>query len=509
MENSNQRVLYLVPSFIVFLMALMVTFRHPWPVGWDIFYHIHLAKVYMLKGLTFFDPVYNAPEGAIINYPPVFHMTLLALAYLFRMNMFDVARIIQPFLACLVALSVTLVASRFYEDKIVGLAAGLILFSGAIAMRLVSPLPENMALIFLPLSIYFYYEFFKEDKLLSSFISGVLMGIVALIHPAATFCLGFAITFITAGIIITELYFKRDVGIIKKALKGYGILIMTAGLIAAVWWAPAFYLKSTGGPGGVSTSLQTSRNLSIMKYPDLLGYLVIVLSLVGLTPSIKRFGLRDRFILLWVISMFLLSKAYYFGVNVITYRVLIYIMIPMSILAAHGLRYTAEIIETKNKNIACILMAAVLLFAVFQGFSNLSSTEVVDYGAMTSHGRIKIAPPTPSEVELAEWFSQQDKGGTISMSNYFAAGFIMAYTNRPVNPLLYEKPEIPQRNELTKNGIVFLVFDKRLRANGNFTFDASSSFLFYNPSKVDVSSLKYPYLEKVYENSDFVVYRVV
>lgn len=54
MENSNQRVLYLVPSFIVFLMALMVTFRHPWPVGWDIFYHIHLAKVYMLKGSTFF-----------------------------------------------------------------------------------------------------------------------------------------------------------------------------------------------------------------------------------------------------------------------------------------------------------------------------------------------------------------------------------------------------------------------------------------------------------------------
>ncbi|QHN08206.1 hypothetical protein [Methanothermobacter sp. THM-2] len=509
MRNLDQRVLYIIPSFIVFLMALMVTFRHPWPVGWDIFYHIHLAKVYMLKGMTFFDPVYNAPQGNIINYPPVFHMTLLLLAYLFRINMFDVARLVQPFLACLVALSTTVVASRFYEDKITGLAAGLILFSGAIAMRLVSPLPENLALIFLPLSIYFYYDFFKGDKLLSSFISGVLMGLVALIHPAATFCLGFAITFITAGITITELYFKRDVSIIKKALKGYLVLIMSAGLIAALWWVPAFYFKSTGGPGGVSTSLQTSRNLSIMKYPDLLGYTVIILSLIGLIPSLKRSGLRDRFILLWVISMFILSKAYYLGINVITYRVLIYIMIPMSILAAHGLRYTAEMIKIKNKNIAGFLMIAVLVFAVFQGFNNLSGTEVVDYGAMSSHGRIKIAPPTPSEVELAEWFSHQDKRGTVSMSNYFAAGFIMAYTNRPMNPLLYESPEIPQRNELVKNGIVFLVFDKRLKVNRNFTFDTSSNFLFYNPSRVDISQLEYSYLEKVYENSDFVVYRVV
>lgn len=85
----------------------------------------------------------------------------------------------------------------------------------------------------------------------------------------------------------------------------------------------------------------------------------------------------------------------------------------------------------------------------------------------------------------------------------------MAYTNRPVDSLLYEKSEIPSRDELTEREISYLVFDKRLKASGDFKFNASSSFLFYNPNRINISDLEYPYLQKIYENQDFVVYRVL
>lgn len=162
MENSDSRAIYIVPSLIVFLAVLFVTLSYRWPFGWDIFYHIHISKVYITEGLTLFDPIYNAPAGNIINYPPIFHFTLILLSYILRTGLFETARFMQPFLAGLVVLSVSFVASKFYKNQMIGLAAGILLFSGAISARLVQALPENMALIFFPLSIYFYYKFLKR-----------------------------------------------------------------------------------------------------------------------------------------------------------------------------------------------------------------------------------------------------------------------------------------------------------------------------------------------------------
>lgn len=505
MENSDSRAIYIVPSLIVFLAVLFVTLSYRWPFGWDIFYYIHISKVYITEGLTLFDPIYNAPAGNIINYPPIFHFTLILLSYILRTGLFETARFMQPFLAGLVVLSVSFVASKFYKNQMIGLAAGILLFSGAISARLVQALPENMALIFFPLSIYFYYKFFKEDKPITAVISGLLMGLIALIHPAATFCLGFTVTIITLGIMGSELYMERNLSVIGRVLFSYILFIISAGLIAALWWAPAIYFKNTG-PGGVSTALQTSRRLSILKYPNALGYPAIILSAIGVITALKRFELEDRIILLWILAVLLLSKAYYFGINVITYRVLIYIMIPLSILAASGLISAFKSIQRKDKNLAWIFLALILILATFQGFSNLSSKNIADYGALTHHGRVVIAPPAESEVELAEWFNKQGDNGTISFSNYFTAGFVMAYTNRPVNPLLYEKGGMPTAEEISKNGTRYLVFDKRLKATGNFTFKVSEGFIFYNPSLINVSSLNHTYLERVYENRDFVVY---
>ncbi|MGB9838489.1 hypothetical protein [Methanothermobacter sp.] len=411
----------------------------------------------------------------------------------------------QILLAPLIVLSVTFVASKFYRSKIVGLAAGLLLLSGAIAARIVLPLPENMALILFPLSIYFYYRSLKEGGILFASISGLLMGLIALVHAAAAFALGFTVTFITMGVLGTGLYTERDTSVIGRVLSVYVIFLITAVSVAALWWLPALYFKNKG-PGGVSTALQTSSRLSILKYPGALGYPAVILSAIGMIAAIRRFELEDRILLFWVMALLILSKIYYLGVNVITYRVLIYIMIPVSILAGGGLISAFNVIRARYENPARVLVAAVLILATFQGFSNLSSAKVADYGAMTPHGRIEIAPPSESEVELAEWFSREKGNGVISFSNYYTAGFVMAYTNRPVNSILYEAAGVPSSDELSNRSIKYLVFDKRLKAEGKFTWNVSENLLFYNPSIINVSGLNYPYLERAYENRDFVVY---
>jgi len=503
---DKNKLYYIIPPLIVFIICLWTTLKYKWPLGWDVFYHIHLAKVYMSRGFTFFDPLYNAPKGNLINYPPLFHILLAFLSLVSGIGPFDIVRFMQPFIAALIILSVTIVGSRFY-DRFVGLSAGMLLISAFIATRIILPLPENIALILLPFSIYFYYKSIKDSKMKFACLSGALMGIIALIHPAATLCLFISITSITLALLLAA--FREYINF-RDVILDYGIFFFTSFLIAAIWWLPSLYIKSLGVPGGIQTSLTSSIGTSILNYPGALGYLVCGFSIIGLVSAYKRFGLRELFIISWILSMLILSKAYYFGVNVISYRVLIYILLPLSILAGFGLEFAFRNVKRKSGSLACIILVFVFLFSVFQGFGNLSGSKVADFGVLTDYGRVPIAPPTHGEVELAEWFkSGAEKGKIASFSNYYTGVFVMAYSGQPVNSLLQDSLGVPGRDELSRENIGYLVYDKRLMMNDTIPFVLSGKLLYYNPKLVNLSDLNYDYLEKVYENEDFVVYMVV
>ncbi len=496
--------LYSIPAVIIFTICLFTTLKCKWPLSWDIFYHIHLARIYMDEGFTFSDPICNAPTGDLINYPPLFHLILASLSLISKSDLFKVSRFIQPFLASLIIFSVTFTASGLY-DRLTGLCAGLLIISGFIATRIILPLPENLALIFLPISICFYYESIKKSELKFAGFSGILMGLVALTHPPATLCLMLSVTFITVAIVIMETYKEK---IPYRVLISYGIFSLIGLSIASIWWLPLIYL-SLGVPGGIATSLPFSTKMSILNYPKALGYLTVGLSIIGLISAYRRFKLGDLFVISWIIAMLILSKAYYFGVNVISYRVLIYILIPLAILGAYGLESIFKSIKKLDKRIAHVFIIFVLLFAVSQGYSNFSSSGVVDFGAVTCYGRVSIAPPTPAELELAKWFKGgADKNRVASFSNYYTGYFVMAYSNQPINSLLQNSTRIPGYDELKKNGVGYLVYDKRLKMDDNVTFKVCGNLLYYNPSRINLGNLGYHYLRKVHENDEFIVYMV-
>ncbi|MGE0064566.1 MAG: hypothetical protein AB7S37_02330 [Methanobacteriales archaeon] len=433
---------------------------------------------------------------------------------------FEIARFMQPFLAAFIVLSVTIIGARFY-NRLVGVFAGILLISAFIATRIILPLPENMALIFLPVSIYFYYKSIKTSKLKFACASGTLMGIIALIHPAATLCLFISITFITFTLLVA---FKRNIDFCFA----YFVCVGFAFFIGSSWWLPSLYIKSLGAPGGVATSLPSSVGTSILNYPKALGYFVCGFAIIGLARAYRRFGmsyklfgfsspwgasppikLKDLFIISWILSMFILSKAYYFGINVISYRVLIYILLPLSILAGSGLEFTFRTLGRMDGNVARILLILVLSFSLFQAAENFSNSKIADFGALTVYGRVSIAPPTGGEVELAEWFKGLEADKVASFSNYYTGVFVMAYSGQSINPLLEDFQGIPGKDELYRENIGYLVYDKRLKMYDDAPFISSRNLLYYNPSMVNLSDLDYDYLEKVYENGEFVVYRLV
>ena len=158
LENKDlKNFLWIVPGIIAFFIALIPTLTYQWPLSLDIYYHIHIAHVYSQYGLIFIDPLVDPPSGTPISYPPLFSLLLMFLGTVLKIDYFLVARILQPIFAMSVVLSVSYVTKKFYGD-IAGMSAGFLLLSSYLFSRLVSPLPETMALIFVPLAVYLYYK---------------------------------------------------------------------------------------------------------------------------------------------------------------------------------------------------------------------------------------------------------------------------------------------------------------------------------------------------------------
>ena len=192
----NKRNLILLPAIAAFIIALIPSLKYQWPLGWDIIYHIHYAQVYAHNGFTLATPLLNAPVGQKIGYPPLFHFLIATIGTGLGIDFFQVARFLQSILAASIVLSVSYVSYKFY-GSLAGLGAGFLMLSNMLVERMILALPENLALVFLPLAVYFYYRSFKDNHLKIAIIGGILFLLVMATHQAATLCLILVIISIT------------------------------------------------------------------------------------------------------------------------------------------------------------------------------------------------------------------------------------------------------------------------------------------------------------------------
>lgn len=522
----NKRNLIFIPAIAAFILALIPTLKYQWPLGWDIIYHVQYAHVYAQEGFTLVNPLLNAPTGQKIGYPPLFHFLIVGIGYL-GIDYFQVARLLQPILAMSIVLSVSYIARKFYGN-IAGLGAGFLMLSSLLVGRMILALPENLALILIPFAVYLYYHSLKTKNLKTAILGGILLILIMLTHQGATLCLVLTIISIT----IMELIIYRNIKALGNLISFFLVVIILAiaGVVALQIFAPQL-LQTLLGQGitaitGMSTSLTSNRPLGLWSYMGNLGILVLIFSIIGAIFAVKRHKRKDNVLIVWIIAMILLSNAYWFGVNVISYRVLIYLLIPLSILGGLGIHTTCQKLKEykrfSSKNVRTTFLVIICVLSLLNGVLTVSDPDISIFSAKNEFGNVQIAPPSNSEVELANWFQENgNKSRSLVTNNQFTGMFLASKAGMPMNYGFeyYYYRNIPYLN-LTKvkdQGIGYIVYDKNLvlpkEEKTMYVCSINSEFfpLYYFSQNITNNfddDIKPDFTTKVYENNDFIVCRV-
>ena len=512
---------FVIPAIVVFFIALIPTLKYQWPLSFDIIYHIQYAEIYTQYGFVLKNPLLNAPFGQNIGYPPLFHFLIAGLGNLFNINYFEIAKFIQPFLAMLIVLSVSYVGTKFY-GKIAGISAGFLMISSYLITRIVLPIPENLALIFIPLAVYFYYRSIKEGILKYALIAGLLLIAVISTHAAATLCLFIVITSFT----ILGLILNRNLNVLKNygAFLVFLVLLIIGGLITLFLLKPAL-LNSIIYQGltviGYGTQLYYNQPMSVWSYLGNIGIVTLIFAVMGAFFALKNICRKHIYIFMWILSMFLLSYAYLFGINVITYRVLIYLLIPLSILGGFGLSQIYHKLKkykiSSSKSFRSVFLIAIFTLSAILGVLSVDNPKIAKFGTTTEFGYVQIAPPSSSEVDMANWFNENgNKSRSVLISNGYSGYFLATEAKIPIHYKFENFNKSTPLSTFQKDGIGYIVYDKRLNftsKNGTIYMkkvDSQFSPLYYFSGDIHthINGIIPDHVKVVYENSDYIICKV-
>ena len=512
--------LWIIPGLIAFFIALIPSLTYQWPLTMDIFIHIHIAQVYSHYGLVLVDPLIDPPAGTFIAYPPLFSFLLLFLVNLLKIDYFQVARILQPFFAMSIVLSVSYVARKFYGD-IAGISAGFLILSSYLFGRILTPLPETLVLILVPLAVYSYYLSIKDKKYKYALVASLIFVLIILTHQATTLLLFLIITAFTLilGILKREIrYFYNYILFLSIPIIGAVIAIIAIMLIA-----PDFVEKiSTYGittVTGYSTSLPVNESISDLKYAVYLG-IVLIFVTFGAVLALKRRENKDLFMIIWIAVILIMSKSYWFGVNVYTIRLLVHLLLPLSILGGMGLSYLY--LDYKKKEFPSKTVRTGFLIAIFVISSLFAVSTVTDpkfpvipkYDLGNAQmANPQIVPPSSSDIDMANWFNQNgNKSRSVLITNVYSGKILLALTGQPIATINAMAPYYLDGSKTTSNltmklkntSIGYLVYDKRLKiySNDNSTRVSYQNFVYYSS---DIHGIIPSYARIVHENDNYII----
>ena len=523
-KNQLKKLIWIIPAVIAFFLILIPTLKYQWPLSWDAIYQVQYAQVYAKYGFVLINPLLNAPTGQSISYPPLFDFLIAYLGIISKVNLFQIARFIQPFLAMFMILSVSFVSRKFY-GTIAGVATGFLIISSLLlGNRIIFPLPENLALVFLPLSVYFYYYSLKEKSLKYAIIAGSLLILILLIHQTAPLILFLIISVFT----LIELIVYRNISVFKN----YGaflilpvtLLILIVGLLTGL---PNIFSNVIHHAiqEAFATSSVISPPLRLSSYGNL-GVLTLIFGLIGVVTAVIRRQKEDIFILSWIIVIMLLINAYLFGINginSISYRLLVYLLIPVSILGGFGVSTVYHKLKNyknfSSKKFRNAFLISLFVLATFFGFLTVENPLISSFEVTNQYGSFQIAPPSSSEMDLVNWFNENgNKSKSILSNDFFPLTFVTSQTGMPLASdvdFAYFNKNV-SKSFFEKNKIGYVVLDKRLSFNSsNGTLHKVEylgefyTLFYYNENiQSNLNEILPDYVKVVYENNNFIVCEV-
>lgn len=514
-NNLNKNFLIIIPAIIAFFIALIPTLKYGWPLSWDIIHHVHIANVYAQYGLTLTDPLISLRQGPQkVGYVPLFHLLIVALGHVLKIDYFQIGRYLQPFIASGIVLSVSYVGYRFY-GLIAGISAGFLILLSNLVNRIVLPIPENIALIIFPIAVYFYYLSINRKTYKYALFSGLMFIVMLLIHQSAAFLLFLALTAFT----ISAAILNRNIKVFKNYI-AWILLPISMGVILIVIIlfldSNIIYSILQNGISAVtgyrdSISYNYNQPLDLIRYAWQLGIITLLLAFIGGVVLFKKMNTKSLLIIVWIITMFLFSKIDWFGLNIVSYRVLIYLLLPLSILGGLGLYHVYKWGKDKKSlglPVGHLIVGIIFLLAVLNGALIADNPKTATFGANTEFGTVNIAPPTSSEVDLANWFNKNgDKTKKVVISNYYSGMFLVADTGQPISRDIRILAGKANQSSLIKENIGYLVYDKRLKfSSDNKLYRAVPGGLVFFSK--DIHQIVPKYAKIVYENNDFIVCQI-
>jgi len=197
-------------------------------------------------------------------------------------------------------------------------------------------------------------------------------------------------------------------------------------------------------------------------------------------------------------------------------------MIPLAIFGGFGISqiyyYIKDARKFSSPQIRSAFLISILLISTVSGVITVKGS-VFSFQAETSLGDIQIAPPSASELDVANWFNEngnRNRNRSIIISNLYTGNLIATVSGVPISyGFEYFNKSTPLSTFMNKR-IGYIIFDRRLTVpskNGTPYIKYARSeiyplFFISGDIKTNIKELIPPFAKVVHENNDFIICKI-
>lgn len=278
-------------------------------------------------------------------YPPLFHLCFATFSDFFNITPMELCKIAQPFFSAYLIGVITYVSYKLSDEK-TALATGFLsMFCFITFNRSVICTPATIAIGLSMLSCLFIYKATTENKVRYLLFSALFLAFIWNLHMATAL--------LTCGVV--GLYSIIQVLRKKLSLKFILYYVLTVLLVGMPWW---IYIALNYNM--FFNSLAGS-NLSLMDFFfKYYGILPSLLMLIGYFVLIKKNNEKSLLLIVWTLSLVLLSQLNYFGLNIVSIRILEVASYPLILVSGIGLHYIYN--NYISKSILKKIFAVIFIF---------------------------------------------------------------------------------------------------------------------------------------------------
>ena len=352
----NDKRMLIVPALISFILALLLLYKYSYPISWNVYYHIDMMELYSANGLVFWDYKTVAPTGRLIMYPPLFHLIFAFLSKTFNISPITLTWITQPVFSFYLIGVITYTTYKLTDTKSAILTGFLAMLTFVTFNRSVICTPATIAIGLSMLTCLYYYEAFQKNRIKYIIYSSIALALISNLHMATAI-----LTIGVLGVYTLVLIIQKKINI--KFLLVYALIFIALGLPWWIYIATKYTLIFNSIPGN-----NLPITLFFYKY---YGIIPTILLIIGYYKLTKEFDQKSLFLIIWTLSLIVVSQVNLIGVQTVSIRMLEVAAYPLIIVSGIGLTFLLE--KIKKNTIKKIIIILIICLSILSALVYVDS----------------------------------------------------------------------------------------------------------------------------------------